>query len=48
MTTDIVRIYYYKNKILHNMYYGKADNEFVLFNETAKCIKFIIEYWKID
>jgi hypothetical protein len=33
MTTeqgDIVRIYYYKNKILHNVYYSKADNEFLI------------------
>jgi hypothetical protein len=43
----MVRIYYYKNKILHNVYYSKADNVFLVpFNETAKRINLITESWK--
>jgi hypothetical protein len=47
MITDIVRIYHYKTKILHHIYYSKADNEFLIpLNETAKCINLGTEDWK--
>jgi hypothetical protein len=45
----MLRIYYYKNKILYNVYYCKSDNVFLVpFNETAKRINLITEPWKTD
>jgi hypothetical protein len=46
---DIIRIYYYKNKILHNVYYSEADNEFLIpLIETAKSMELRPREWKTD
>jgi hypothetical protein len=46
---DIVRIYHYKKKILHNVYYNTADNEFLIpLIETANRIEHGPKEWKTD
>jgi hypothetical protein len=47
--SDMLGIYYYKNKILYNVYYSKSDNVFLVpLNENAKRINLITEPWKTD
>jgi hypothetical protein len=42
-------IYHYKNKILHNVYYSEADNEFLIpLIETAKRVELGPKEWKTD
>jgi hypothetical protein len=46
---EIVRIYYYKKKILHNEYYSTEDNEFrIPLIKPAKRIELGLKEWITD